>query len=135
MPTLWVISYSLKEYEAYNLDPQNQPTAFEPLLAKYIKLAEFLVGLATSSIVLLVGSSAFRASGHLPWVYASPLILLAFCVLYGLLFMALLILNYENVQHGNPHTKLEYSRREALGFGTLLCFCAGYLWLVFAVIR
>jgi len=61
--------------------------------------------------------------------------MLAFSVLYGLLFMALLILNYENVQHGNPHTRLEYARSEALGFGTLLRFCAGYLWLVFAVTR
>lgn len=132
---IWVISYSTKEYDTFNLDPQGRPGAFEPLLAKYIRAAEFLVGLATSSIVLLVGSSAFRASGHLPWVYASPLVLLGFCVIYGILFMVLLVLNYENVQHGNPHTRLEYSRSEALGFSALSCFCIGYVWLILAVTR
>lgn len=34
-----------------------------------------------------------------------------------------------------PHTKLEYSRSEALGFSSLLCFCRGYLWLIFAITR
>jgi hypothetical protein len=135
LPALWSVSYALKEYEAFNLDPEGKPGAFEPLLAKYIRAAEFLVGLATGSIVLLVGSSAFRAGGHLPWVFASPLILLAFCAVYGILFMVLLVLNYENVQHGNLHTKLEYSRSEALGFGSLSCFCIGYLWLILAITR
>jgi len=132
---IWIVSYKTKEHQSFNLDPQGVPGAFEPLLAKYIRASEFLVGLATSSIVLLVGSSAFRSTGHLPWTYASPLVLLAFCVLYGVLFMTLLIFNYENVQHGNPHTRFEYSRSEALGFSSLSCFCLGYLWLVLVVTR
>lgn len=64
-------SYLTKEHAQYNLDPQARPGAFEPFLAKYIRLAEFMIGLATGSIVLLVGSSAFHSQGgHLPWFYA-----------------------------------------------------------------
>ena len=133
LPAIWVYSYRTKKYESFNLDPQGTPGTFEPLLSKYIRATEFIVGLATGSIVLLVGSSALHASGHLPWFFASPLVLLAFSVIYGILFMVLLVLNYENVQHGNPHTRLEYSRSESLGFSSLTCFCLGYLWLIFTI--
>ncbi len=105
LPIVWIISYWTKKVEAFNLDPQGKPGAFEPLLAKYIRAIEFVVGLATGSIVLLVGSSVIHPGGRLPWVFASPLVLLAYSVIYGILFMILLVLNYENVQHGNPHTR------------------------------
>lgn len=83
-----------KKHPAYNLDPRGVEGAFEPLLTKYLRAAEFVIGLATGSIVLLVGSSALHGRGGLPWFYASPLLLLAFCVLYGILFMVWLILSY-----------------------------------------
>jgi hypothetical protein len=134
-PTLWTVAYKIKKFETYNLDPRGTPGAFEPLLAKYIRTAEFVIGLASGSIVLLVGSSALHSTGRLPWIFATPLLLLAFCVIYGIFFNVLLVLNYENVQHGNAHTKLEYSRSEALGFSSLACFCLGYLSLIFAVTR
>jgi hypothetical protein len=52
---------------------------------------------STGSIVLLVGSSAFHGQGgRLPWFFASPLLLLSASVLFGLLFMAWMILNYED---------------------------------------
>lgn len=117
-PAIWCYSYKIKKFETYDLDPQGKPGAFEARLANYIRATEYLLGLATGSIVLLVGSSALHANGRLPWVYASPLVLLAFAVIYGILFMGLLILNYESVQHGKAHTRLEYSRSEALGFST-----------------
>ncbi|SRR5712692_5001898 len=134
-PTLWIVSYCLKKHKAYNLDPQGIPGAFAPHLANYIRATEYMLTLATASIVLLAGSSALHPNGHLPWFFASPLVLLAFSVVYGILFMVLLILNYEQVQHGNPHTAFEYSRSEALGFSALLCFCLGYLLLVFLITR
>jgi hypothetical protein len=128
------VLYFSKKYKAYNLEPQNVPGAFEPFLLKYLRLAEFLVGLATGSIVLLVGSSAFHGQGgHLPWTYATPLILLAWCVLFGVLFMVWLILNYESHRHGDTHTKLAYAISETLGFSSLLCFSCGYFWLILAV--
>ncbi|MGA3105290.1 MAG: hypothetical protein ABSD53_12480 [Terriglobales bacterium] len=121
---LYLLFYFTKKSEVYNLDPQNKPLAFEPFLARYLRASEFVIGLATGSIVLLIGSSALHGqSGHLPWVYASPLLLLAWCVLYGVVFMVWLILHYEGHQHGDPHTRKAY----ALAFG--------YVWLIFAVTR
>ncbi len=85
------------------MDPHERPSAFEPFIARYIRAAEFIVGLATGSIVLLVGSSALHGQGgHLPWFYASPLLLLALCVAYGIAFMVWLNYSYENYQQGIP---------------------------------
>jgi lysylphosphatidylglycerol synthetase-like protein (DUF2156 family) len=129
-------SFFTKEHETYNLDPKDKPGAFEPFLAKYLRLAEFMIGLATGSIVLLVGSSAFHGqAGHLPWFYASPLLLLSWCVIFGIGFMVWLIFNYEEHQHGNPHTRITYSLSETLGFSSVACFCIGYVWLIIAVTR
>src|SRR6266478_2170670 len=94
------LAYSTRGPGPFNLDPQNRAGAFEPFLAKYIRVAEYVIGLATGSIILLVGSSALHGqSGHLPWTYATPLLLLCWCVLFGLVFMVWLILNYEEYQH------------------------------------
>jgi hypothetical protein len=132
--TIFPWAYYHKEHEAYNLDPKALPGAFEPILAKYLRAAEFAIGLATGSIVLLVGSSVFHGQGgHLPWFFASPLLLLAFCVVWGIAFMVRLIHNYEEYQHGNPHTAFAYSLSQALGFGSLFCFCTGYCWLIVCV--
>lgn len=132
----WTISYKTKRFSAYNLDPKGKPGAFEPLLQKYLHLAEFMIGLATGSIVLLVGSSFFRGqNGHLPWFYASPLLMLGASVVAGLSFMAWQILSYEESQHGNPHTAKAYSLSETLGFSSIAYFFIGYLWLIIAVTR
>jgi hypothetical protein len=133
---IWAVCYRGKEFESYNLDPQGKPGAFEPLLTKYIRASEFIIGLATGSIVLLVGSSALHAQGgRLPWFYASPLLLLGWSVLLGVAFIVWLIFSYEEYQHGNKHTKLIYSISEALGFTSLACFCLGYIVLIFMVTR
>ena len=41
----------------------------------------------------------------LPPFYAAPLFVLAASAIAGLSFMVALIVNYEEVQHGNPHTR------------------------------
>jgi hypothetical protein len=131
-----IASFSGKKYTSYNIDPRGVPGTFEPILARYIRIAEFIIGLDTGSIILIVGSSALHGqSGHLPWVYASPLILLACSVIYGVGFMTCLILNDENARHGNEHTATRYALSETFGFSTLACFCAGYLFLVVLVTR
>jgi len=69
IPTVvWIIRYvPRRKNAAYNLDPQGEPGAFEPLLQEYLRLGEFMIGLATGSIVLLVGSSVLHGrDGHLP---------------------------------------------------------------------
>jgi len=121
---------------AYNIDPQAVPHTFEPILARYLRIAEFIVGLDTGSIVLIVGSSALHGqAGHLPWVYASPLLLLGCSVIYGVIFMTCLIMNDENARHGNAHTALRYTLSETFGFSALGCFFAGYIFLVVLVTR
>jgi hypothetical protein len=124
-----------KKFDAYHLDPKGEPKTFEPFLAKYIRAAEFIIGLATGSIVLLVGSSALHSQGRLPWFYASPLILLAWSVIFGITFMVWLIFEYEDYQHGGTHTAWKYTLSETLGFSSLLCFCFGYVWLILEVTR
>jgi hypothetical protein len=133
--TLWGLLYThRRKIPSYYLDPKGKQGAFEPLLQKYLHLAEFTIGLATGSIVLLVGSSVLHGKdGRLPWFYRPPLLLLAGSVLLGLLFMAVLILSYEEWQHQDRHTPQAYATIEASGYSSLLIFVVGYLWLIWAV--
>jgi hypothetical protein len=120
----------------FNLDPMGRANAFEPFLAKYLRLGEFIVGLATGSIVLLIGSSALHGqNGTLPWSYTSPLFLLGCCVVWGIAFMVWLIYHYEEYQHGVDHTKKAYVLSLTLGFSSLACFMIGYGWLIVKVTR
>lgn len=93
-----------------------------------------MVGLATGSIVLLAGSSIFRSGGKLPKTYGSPLVLLAFSVIFAVLFIALCNYHYEEFQHHNNYSHHKYRLNIALGFAALVCFSAGYLWLGFALV-
>jgi hypothetical protein len=134
-PVIWIPVYCTRDHDDYNLDPQGVRGAFEPFLAKYLRISEFIIGLATGSIVLLVGSSALHDPiGRVPSAYASPLFLLATCVVYGIAFMVWLTYHYEDYQHGVKHTKVAYTLSLTLGFSSLACFCVGYLWLIFRVV-
>jgi len=131
---VWLNRKRSKQFEYYNLGPGGDPKAYEPILVRYVRFAEFLIGLATGSIVLIVGSSALHGqAGHLPWFYASPLLLIGGSVIYGLLFMASQLVTMEEGLHGNRHTAFSYALNETLGYSSLLCFLSGYIWLVFAV--
>src|SRR6266851_4494425 len=91
----------------YTFEPRG-PGSFEPILARYIRLVEFVVGLATSSIVLLAGSSIFRSAGKLPKSYGSPLVLLAMSVICAVLFIACTNYNYEEWQHHGTYSHYRY---------------------------
>jgi phosphoglycerol transferase MdoB-like AlkP superfamily enzyme len=123
-----------KPSNSYTFEPRG-PGSFEPILARYSRLVEFIVGLATSSIVLLAGSSIFRSAGKLPKAYGSPLVLLASSVICAVLFIALCNYHYEEYQHHNNYNHHKYRLNVALGFSGLVCFAAGYLWLGFALVR
>ena len=43
----WVVSYSGKKYVSYDLDPKGVIGTFEPILARYLRIAEFIIGVAT----------------------------------------------------------------------------------------
>jgi hypothetical protein len=134
--SMWTVTYLTREVGPFNLDPGGKPGAFEPFLAKYVRVGEFVVGLAAGSIVLLIGSSALHSpAGSLPSYYASPLFLLGCCVLYGIAFMVWLIFHYEDHQHGAKHSRKAYALSLTLGFSSLACFVIGYGWLIFMVTR
>src|SRR3984957_13622542 len=127
-------AYFSKAPALYEMDSQGKPGSFEPFLAKYIRVSEFIIGLATGPIVFLLGSSALQGQGgRLPWFFASPLLLLTICVVYGICFMVWLTYRYEEYLRGVPHTRFAYSLSLALGFSSLTCFGVGYIWLILKV--
>ncbi|HUK25314.1 MAG TPA: hypothetical protein VLV49_12100 [Terriglobales bacterium] len=61
------------------------------------------------------------------------LLLLTCSIVYGILFMVFEVFNYETYRHHpgeGTYTRFKYARNQALGFGALGCFCAGYIWLI-----
>lgn len=135
-PMVGVAVYKLGgKYQAFTFEPRG-PGSFEPILTRYFRLAEFMIGLASGSIVLLVGSSVFRGNGgHLPWFFASPLIVLCASVLFAVVFMILIQFWYEQFQHGVEYRRYAYCVTKTLGFSSAIYFCIGYMWLVFATTR
>jgi hypothetical protein len=133
---VWLVAYLSvrRRGDLFDFDAGGESGEFEKLLTTYLDISKFIVGLASGSIVLLVGSSALRKSELLPPPFASPLFLLALCVLYGILFMAFLTVNYEAYKHKtSDYTTFKYARNLALGCGGLVCFCIGYAWLIVIV--
>jgi len=118
---------------SFDFDAGGEKAAFEKFLAMYLDIAKLVISLASGSIVLLAGSSAFRSQANLPSFLASPLFLLAESILYGILFMVFLTIDYEGYRHSPTgyYTRFRYSRNEALGFSGFFCF----LWLIVVVTR
>jgi hypothetical protein len=111
------------------------PGSFEPTLRRYTRLVEFIVGLASGSIVLLAGSSVWQSpSGRLPQKFGSPLVLLAASVVFLVLFLACTTFFYEDWLHHRNQTHHKYRLSVALGFSGLLCFAVGYCFLAFALV-
>jgi hypothetical protein len=142
-PSAWLVHWPRQEMNwfkklllnhSFDFEPPGEKGAFEKLLANYLDIAKVVIGLASGSIVLLVGSASFRSTGRLPASYASPLSLLALSILYAVFFMVFEMLNYEDFRHRTRlYSRFKYSRNLGLGFGGLLCFCVGYMWLIFIV--
>jgi ATP/ADP translocase len=108
--------------------------SFEPTLNRYTQLVEFIVGLATGSIVLLAGSSVLRTGGKLPPCFGSPMVLLAMSTVFLVLFIGCTTFFYEDWLHHKNQTHTKYRLSVALGFAGLLCFTVGYCWLAFALV-
>ena len=132
---VWLIVWLSKKNKIgpFKFDPPGQKGDFEKFLQTYTDIAKFVIGLASGSIVLLVGSSSFRQSGQLPSSFASPLFILTASILYGIFFMVFITLNYEAYRHKVDYTMFMYTRNLALDLSSLLCFIIGYIWLVFIV--
>jgi hypothetical protein len=132
---VWLYAYlqlRKEKAETFTFTPPGQGS-FLPLLEKYVWLSQFVIGLASGSILLLAGTSIFKSSAKLPWEFASPVVLLALSVVYGVSFLAFLFRDYESFLHGLRYTRAAYTRNIALGFSSLLSFGAGYLWMAFCL--
>ena len=136
----WLVVYLKSKGRPIVFDPGGKHGEFgKRLLPMYLDITKFVLGLAAGSIVLLVGSlniNHSNAADRSLRPFASPLFLVATSIIYGVLFMILLALNYEHhLHHPNDprsYTLFQYTRNQALGFSALLCFCISYVWLIAA---
>ncbi len=134
---VWLVVWLKTKPTAWNyFEPEGAEGEFgKGLLPVYLDITKLILGIAAGSIVLLVGSSNLvqQTGGRSLRSFASPLFLVAMSIIYGVLFMTLLVLNYERHRHHpelRTYTRLKYSRNQSLGFAALCCFCIGYAWLV-----
>ena len=98
---------------------------FEPLLRNYIDVTKLLITVAAASI-------AFGGGQSPPPGIVIAKIILAFSVLYGVMFCALLQYFYdEYCQNVRAYTPFRYSFIEGLGFSALLCLAGGYFTWAF----
>jgi hypothetical protein len=138
---LWPIIFLRTKGTSFTFDPGGSDGEFgKSLLPMYLDITKFVLGLAAASIVFcLFGSSNLgQANPHALKAFASPLFLVAMSIIYGVLFMIFLVLNYEghrNHPEANSYTRFKYTRNQAFGFSSLACFCVGYTWLVAAATR
>lgn len=109
---------------------------FEKILDQYLDVAKFILTLAAGGIVLVISSTALGSARKLPPGYASPLFVLVVSIFCGVLFMPLLVLDYEAFKHNKLcYTRARYVRNQTLGITSLACFCLGYAWLIFTAAR
>jgi hypothetical protein len=138
---LWLIVFLKTKGESFTFDPGGTDGEFgRTLLPMYLDITKFVLGLAAASIVFcLFGSSnPGPTNARAVRFFASPLLMVAMSIIYGVLFMIFLVLNYEN-HRNNPdsksYTRFKYTRNQAFGFSALACFCIGYTWLVVTATR
>ena len=139
---VWLTVWLRTKPPSFNyFEPEGAEGEFgQRLLPIYLDITKLILGIAAGSIVLLVGSSNLvqQSSGRSLKSFASPMFMVAMSIIYGVLFMTLLVLNYEHHRHNpasNSYTRLKYARNQALGFSALSCFCIGYAWLVVSATR
>src|SRR5580698_8976128 len=121
---IWLMIYLRTKGQPVIFDPEGKHGEFgKRLLPMYLDITKFVLGLAAGSMVLLVSSLNINQSTARPSLrsYAAPLFLVAMTIIYGVLFMILLALNYEHHLHhpNDPHSysRFKYTRNQSLGFG------------------
>jgi hypothetical protein len=138
-PALWWIVWLALKHGPFDMDFKGEKGTFMPLLAMYLDIAKFVIGLASGSIALLVGSAIFHSNstiGPALASFASPLFLLALSIVWGVMFMPFLALDYEAYRHNEmPYTRRKYARNQALGYSCLICFTLGYISLIWIVVK
>ena len=98
----------------------NGESTFQPRLDSYIGVTKLAITLAAGSIVF-AGNNGARPG------IAMAKILLAFAVLYGVLFCALMLYCYDEYGYDvHSYTAPWYKTVEASGFSCFICFFLGY---------
>src|SRR5580698_11649437 len=109
---VWLTIFFTSKGKPVVFDPGGKHGEFgKRLLPMYLDITKFVLGLAAGSIVLLVGSLNINQSSAHPSLrsFASPLFLVAMSIIYGVLFMIFLALNYEHHLH-HPNDPRSYTR-------------------------
>src|ERR1700683_3318146 len=120
---VWLIIFFTSKGKPVVFDPGGRHGEFgKRLLPMYLDITKFVLGLAAGSIVLLVGSlnlTHSSANDRSLKSFASPLFLVAMSIIYGVLFMILLAMNYEyHLHHPNDplsYTRFQHTRNQSLG--------------------
>jgi hypothetical protein len=100
---------------------------FAPLLDNYIDIIKLQITVAAASIAFGGGQTPAK-----PILIAK--VVLAFSILYGFTFVALLLFYYdEYCQNVRAYTNSQYTLIEALGFSALVCFTCGYFAWAFSL--
>jgi len=101
--------------------PKASATAtFAPHLKAYVSVTKLLITVAAASIAF-GGSNTADLGVHV------AKIILAFSILYGTVFAALLQFFYEQYAHDlRYYVPLKYGLIQGLGFSALVCFISGY---------
>jgi hypothetical protein len=95
-------------------------TTFESHLKNYVDVMKLLVTVAAASI-------AFGATQNARTGILVAKLILAFAILYGVVFSGFLQFFYdEYTQNVRAYTRFRYSLIQALGFSALVCFISGY---------
>jgi hypothetical protein len=111
-------------------DGKGGSVPFEPRHERYMKIAEVVTALASASLVFLP-SSRLSLYTH---SCAFALVLLGFCVLYSVGFMAFLTYFYEGFLYfRDSYAPWKYGLVHAFGFSSLFCFALAYIWLAVRV--
>ena len=135
---LWAFCYCSLGPGPFEMDPKGEKGAFLPIFDIYKDVAKLVIGLASATIAALIGTAILHEKPEaepLSTSFASPLNLLALCILCGVFFLVFLARDYEAYRHGTKeYTRSKYSINLSLSYSCLSCFVAGYFGLIHAVI-
>jgi hypothetical protein len=100
---------------------------FGVFLTNYIDVMKLLTTVAAASI-------AFGGNPHVAWQIVLAKSVLAWSILYGILFSSLLLYRYDEYsQNVKSYTANWYASIFALGFGSLICFIVGFMFWSWAL--
>lgn len=129
-------AYFFDPQDAFKQDPGNKKfpksaenATFAIFLSNYTDVMKLLITVAAASI-------AFGGNPQGIWQIATAKVALAWSILYGILFSALLLYRYdEYAQNVKSYTCNWYATIFAFGFSSLGCFIVGFMFWSWALAK